>query len=434
MAGFRSPLDAYREDLSRANGRKRFASGDEFWIILATGLRRLAHEHDAGRPPAARRLASILVAFAKQIAKLSTPEDGTDERGSPMDAARAEAVADALARYPEAEDAALLVRHVRATAADAEEAGAVELAREILTDLRDLSSHAQPLDRGLVLIQLARVARTLGELDAAQDLLRAAGDLARATGTRELEVRVAAADAVLAHTRGNYPAARRLFETALAGASELALSDVAGLAHHGLMVVTAEAGEFDVAVHHGWLALSAARTEGTREAEAFCNLAQLCAKAGYDDAALGGFTTALGLTMAPRIRLPSLAGVATAAGRLGDARRLELAEQAIVREASDAFPFETAGAWLALARAKRAMGDGAAGEAAAKKAAAIAHHHGFFEIAHYLHQDAQSAPAPLAEPALRVIRSLEAWSSDHASELAFTNTSTVGSSHTHHRR
>lgn len=422
MAGFRSPLDAYREDLSRAGGRKRLATGDEFWIILATGLRRLTHEHDLDRPAAARRLANVLITFGKEFAKCPPPPAADDEPRPDEIAQRAADVADALARLPEPEDAELLVRHVRATAADAEEAGAVELAREILTDLRELTAHALPLDRGLVLIQLARVARTVGDLESAHDYLRAAGDIGRASGERELEVREAQAEAVLARTRGNYPAARQLFETALAGASALGLEDVVGMAHQGLMIVTAEAGEFDTALHHGWMALSTARTRGTREAEALNNLAELCARAGYDAAALGGFSTSLSRTKAPRVRLPALAGVATAAGRLGDARRVQLAQQAIAREANDAFPYETAGAWLALARAQRAVGDAAAGDAAAEKAAAIAHAHGFFEIAHYIQQDAQRPLARLSDTSLEMIRSLEAWSNEPAAELVLSGT------------
>jgi hypothetical protein len=428
MAGFRSPLDAYREDLSRANDRKRFGLGDEFWIFLSTGLRRLAHEHAPHRGAAARRLASILVTFAREFAKAPHPPgeaDATDEGGAEALSARAIDVADALARFPEPEDAELLVRHVRAAAADAEEAGAVALAREMLTDLRDLSEHAPPLERGMILMQLSRIARSVGELDAAHDLLHAVSDLGRATGTRELEIRRAAGAGVLAQTRGNYPAARQFFTAALEGATEMGLGDVLGFAHQGLMIVTAQAGDLNAAIHHGWLAVSAARTEGGREAEALNNLAHLCMEAGYSAAALGGFVTALGLARAPRIRIPVLAGVVGAAGRLKDARWVRLAADAISREASDAFPFETSSAMLAVARAERAIGNAAAGDAAARKAAAIAHAHGFFEIAHYLHQDEHAVPTPLAEAGLRVVQSLETLFNDPATELQLTHTSTA---------
>jgi hypothetical protein len=194
------------------------------------------------------------------------------------------------------------------------------------------------------------------------------------------------------------------------------LDDVLGFAHQGLMIVAAGAGDLNAAIHHGWLAVSAARTEGAREAEALNNLAHLCMEAGYHAAALGGFITALGLTSAPRIRLPVLAGVASAAGRLRDARWVRLAADAINREASDAFPFETSSAMLAVARAERAVGNSGAGDAAAEKAAAIAHAHGFFEIAHYLQQEEQTAPTPLAEAGLRVVQSLETWFNDPATE------------------
>ena len=428
MAGFRSPLDAYREDLSRANDRTRFGLSDEFWILLATGLRRVANDDVANRPAATRRLANILVTFARELVKSPDPASAapaTDGAGSAAIAVRVNDVAHALARFPEPEDAGLLVRHVRATAADAEEAGALELSREMLTDLRDLSSHAQPLDQGMILMQLARIARSAGELDAAHDLLRAVGDLGRATGTTELEVHEAVGEAVLVHTRGNVPASRQLFEKALAGATTLGLPDVVGLAHQGLMLVASQVGDVDGAIHHAWLAVSAARTEGAREAEALNNLAHLCMQAGYNEAALGGFVAALALTKAPRIRIPVWAGVATAAGRLVDVRRVRLAADAVSREASDAFPFETSSALLAVARAERAVGNSEAGDAAARKAAVIAHAHGFFEITHYLHQDEQVAPTPLAEPGREVVRSLETWFNDPAAELRLTHTSTA---------
>ena len=410
MSGFRSPLDAYREDLSRAPGRKRLAAGDEFWIILATGLRRLAQAPARSRKSAAQRLAHALETIAQDSEKRSGSQTRV-ESDSPA-TANPIAVAHALAHFPEPEHSGALVRHVCGAAADAEEAGALGLAREILTDLSELAAHAPPLERGTILMQLGRIARTSGDLDVARDFFSAVGDLGRATGTRELEVREAAALAVLARTRGNYPAARSLFETALAGATALGVVDVKGLAHQGLMIVEAEAGELDAAMRHGWQALSVAREQGAREAEALGNLAHLCSKAGYHNAALGAFTAALARTVAPRLRLPILAGIATCSARIGNRARVDWAERAIATESSSAFAFETAGAWLAIARARRALGDADAGDAAAEKAAAIAHAHQFFEITHRLEQEPPRAPVPLADAGMGVIRSLEAWSDD----------------------
>ena len=87
-------MDAYREDLSRAQGRKRLASDDEFWIILATGLRRLAQSPTRSRPATARRLSSALVTFAKQFTRpggsssvdgARIPQAGTSLDGVPSD-------------------------------------------------------------------------------------------------------------------------------------------------------------------------------------------------------------------------------------------------------------------------------------------------------------------------------------------------------------
>ena len=421
MSGFRSPLDAYREDLSRMPGRQRLGADDELWIILATGLRRLAQAAPRSRPAAAHRLGQALVTVAQELS--SPRRDGDDQE---VDAAtdRAIEVADALTHYPDPAYASALITTVKTVAGDAEEAGAVMLAREIMTDLREICGHAPPIDHGMVLIQLGRISRTLGDLEGAADFFKAAGDLGRATATRELEVREAAALAVLARTRGNYPSARQLFEHALEGAQELDLPDVGALAHQGLMIVTAEAGDFDAAIRHGWQAFSAARTEGAREAETLGNLAQLCAKAGYDAAALGAFTAALARTAAPRLRLPILAGIATSAGRLRNTARVADAERAIEAEGTDAFPFETSSAWLAVARARRAIGDKAAGDAAAEKAAVIAHAHKFYEITHRLEHDLPQPQMPLEDAGLIVVRSLEAWSDDPASERSLSTSST----------
>ena len=401
-------------------GRQRLGADDEFWIILATGLRRLAQATNRSRPAAAHRLGQALITLAQE---LSTPRrDGNDEEieattDRPID------VADALARFPDPSYAAALVDTVKGVAADAEEAGAIMLAREILMDLREICGHAPPVERGLLLIQLGRISRTLGDLDGANDYFTAAGDLGRATGTRELETREAAALAVVARTRGNYPAARELFERALTGATDLELADVKALSHQGLMIVTAEAGDFDAAIRHGWQAFSAARAEGAREAEVLGNLAHLCAKAGYDAAALGAFTAALARTKAPRLRLPILAGIATSAGRLRNAERVADVERAITSEGSEAFPFETSGAWLAIARARRAIGDTVAGDAAAERAAVIAHAHRFYEITHRLEQDLPHPQMPLDDAGLVVVRSLETWSDNPTAELSLSTSS-----------
>jgi tetratricopeptide (TPR) repeat protein len=294
----------------------------------------------------------------------------------------------------------------------------------MLTDLLEIATHASALDRGTVLLQLGRIARTLGDLDRAIDLLHAAGDLGRATGNRELVVREALGEAVVARTRGNYPEARRCFEMALEGSGDLGLGDVQGMAHQGLMIVCAEAGDFDTALAHGWRAVSSARAAGARVAEMLGNLAQLCARAGYDAAAMGGFSAALARASAPRVRLPILAGLATSAARLGDTTRVAEVERVIAAEANDAFPFETSSAWLAISSARRVLGDEPASAAAAERAAAIARLHGYYEISHRVDQAARIMPVPLADTGMGVIKSLETWAEDPHLELMISNAPT----------
>jgi hypothetical protein len=183
------------------------------------------------------------------------------------------------------------------------------------------------------------------------------------------------------------------------------------------MIVTAEAGDFDTALRHGWRALSAARTQHTREAEMMANLAA-AASAGYDAAALGGFAAALARTSAPRIRLPALAGIADAAARLGDASRMETAAQATEAETSQVFPYETARAWLSVARARRTLGDTRAADAAAESAAVIARAHGFFEVTHRIEEEARPKPV-LIEGRATGDKSLEVWSGQRSTATRF---------------
>ena len=412
MSGFRSPLDAYREDLSRAQSASRLADDDELWIILAAGLRRIAQAPARTRPAAARRLAAAVVALVEQIRPAGDARPSGDAAAPTRRTGHPLTIADLLRKFPEPETAGALVSELRGAAADVEEAGGLLLAREMLTDVLALAPHARPVELGMVYIQLGRIARTLGELDTARDMIVAAGNLGRETGTRELEVRETMALGVLARTRGNHPAAIAHFEAAADGASELGLVDVSGMAHHGLMIETAERGDVDAALRHGWQALSAARTEGAREAEMMVNLAMLCEQAGYPEAALGGYVAALARSTAPRLRLPAWAGTASAGARLGDPQRVAEAARRIAEESSDAFPFEASRAWLAVGRAHRALGADAAADAATAKAAAIARTHGFHEITHRAEEEAGAARAPLSPAGLAVVETLATWSDD----------------------
>jgi tetratricopeptide (TPR) repeat protein len=178
------------------------------------------------------------------------------------------------------------------------------------------------------------------------------------------------------------------------------------------MIETADRGDMDAALRHGWQALSAARSERSREAEMLVNLAKLCEEAGYPEAALGGYTAVLARTSAPRLRLPALAGTASVSGRLRDQARVADAARRIAEESSEAFPFEASRAWLAVGRAHRALGDDDAANAATARAAALARAHGFHEISHRAEQETVAVRAPLTPGGLEVIRTLETWSED----------------------
>jgi len=196
------------------------------------------------------------------------------------------------------------------------------------------------------------------------------------------------------------------------------------MSHQGLMIVASTAGDLSAALSHGLRAFSMARAQGSRVAEVLGNIADLCAQAGYHEAALGGFAAALARTTAPRLRLPILSGFVKSAARLGDRARLDEAERRIAEEANDAFPFETASAWAAVAVARTIVGDAAASDVAAEKAAIIARAYGYFEISHRLEQPKPVARVPLADSVMRAIRSLETWTDDPSVELELNSAST----------
>jgi hypothetical protein len=103
---------------------------------------------------------------------------------------------------------------------------------------------------------------------------------------------------------------------------------------------------------------------------------------------------------------------------------METAAQAIEAETNQVFPYETARAWLSVARARRTLGDTRAADAAAESAAVIARAHGFFEVTHRIEEEARPKPVPLSKAGLQVIKSLEVWSDDPSAESSLSSAST----------
>jgi hypothetical protein len=411
-----SPLDAYRSDLSAAGDRGRFGPNDPCWLVVATGLARLA----SMRPPRSRAIARFAQTLDEYWREVAGASYGVDARTVERLARLATSLRDLAAgrrRRSSAHAPQAAVAAARGIAEDAEAAGALRLSFTILSDARAIATRAGAEESGLLLLQQARIARTLGYLDDAEALYVAAAEAGRAHGIALLTARATLARGVIARTRGNYPLARALFEAALGEAERTGLEELAASAHEALMIVTGNAGEFDEALDHGRRALEAAEADRDRHAGLVTNLARLAWGAGCELAALGGYLHAAWLTSAPRIRLPALSGAALAAAGLGRKAQVYQLASLVTQESSDSFPYETASAWETLWRAYVLLGSRRQADDCRCRALELARAGGFFEIVYALERDAgddrterpSRVRLPLSAEAESVVRSLEGF-------------------------
>ena len=313
-----------------------------------------------------------------------------------------------------------VVRALRVLADQMAEAGALWLAFSALGHLRLAAASAAPRELGLAMADQAWVARSIGDLDTAEQLYSGVSDLGEAFAQPELSARALLGKGVCARIRGNYPRARSLFQDGLARATAAGLTELESVGHQGLLIAAGTAGDCETALVHGWAAYELASGNADREAELLINVSQVSLVAGYPEAALRGFLASLVRTATLRFRLPSLAGAAVASARI---RNSELVST-IARVAEDsviaaALPFETASALRALSEAFGCIGDAARAEDYRLRARSLARKNGFFEIV--LATEPKDVVAPAAsEPSRRqlnreslsVIHSLEAMESE----------------------
>lgn len=428
------PLDAYRGDLKAGGDRSRFGPNDACWLVVATGLDRLASVRPR-RASAMARFAETLDAYWREVA--GTPY-GVDPRTVEKLSRVAASLRDFVhARRRQSVDrigpvhgntphaSAAVLAAVRSLAEDAEAAGALRLSFAMLRDAHAIAPRAGAEESGLLLLQQARIARTLGHLDQAEALYVSAADAGRTNGIALLTARATLARGIIARTRGNYPLARALFEATLGAAERAGLDALAASAHEALMIATGNAGDIDQALDHGRRALEVAEADRDRHAGLVTNVARLAWGAGCELAALGGYLRAARLTNAPRIRLPALAGAALAAAGLGRTAQFYDLARLVTLESSDSFPYETASACETLWRAYRLLGAAHEAEACRVRALDLARAGGFFEIVYAIERavDDESAARrtkirqPLGAEAESVVRSLEAFATDEHAAL-----------------
>lgn len=384
-----APLDAYRSDLARNRSREDFGGADTVWLLTAHCLSRL------GRA-SAEDVELLGTQCANALRDFTDPDGGGASLGD-AEVADLRLVVVGLSGVRDRRGADALAEGIRGMATRMVEAGALSMAYTTVDLTRRVGDHASDRERGLLAAHQAMVARLLGDLEAAEQLYRAAEQVGERSGDFVILARAFIGRGVVDRVRGNYPRSRIFFERGLELSESVQAMDLVRQAHQGLTICHAIAKNFDRALQHGWTTYRLSEGTPDHEVEALSNLAQLSLDAGYPAASLRGFAAVLGRTQSARVSLGALGGIAIAAAHTGDVSVLgRAAAEVETRVTTSALPYENAQALYHLATAYAIVGDVLRSEEFRARARKLAKARGFFEIVHNTDSEAVAkAAAPL---------------------------------------
>jgi tetratricopeptide (TPR) repeat protein len=355
------PLSAYRADRAQYPERAHLTRSDDDLVKISVLLNRCLQVRR--RDAADEKLIELRRRCYALALKILVQEDRSLEGFDVAGASASEAV-----------------RVLREVADAAEDGGALRLADALmLLAYREFGVEAGVLELGRVLAQRARIARKLGDHEAAEALygeVRTWGG-----GLPEMQARADIGHAMLARERGNIPAMRAHFISALENARACGSNELIAKAHHGMMLAAAAAKRFDEALLHAWAAFRDVRGDTARESEALLNVAQAAFDLGHPDVALHTFALALARALPKRLELPALGGAALAAASIGDGdtlRRIVRRTDQVV--GGDDFKYDAVAALAEVAKAFALIGDPDA-EVRRQAALQAAMRAGFHEIA-----------------------------------------------------
>lgn len=420
MLPLQTPLEAYRADLSRHPNRMDFGRSDTVWLLVAHCLHRLSRAQGDARRSIAENCASAIGDLASTVAP-----DTAEEAAMIQQLAR---LRHALPLMSAQRAAAEVVGSARILADQMGEAGAFWLAFSTLGHVRLAASAAPQRDLGLAMADQAWVARSLGDMDSADELYDGVATIGQRHDEAELQARAMLGKGVTARVRGNYPKARRHLVDGLQRAERAGLTDLAAVGHQGLLIAAATAGDHPTALVHGWAAYELAAGSPDRQAEILINLAQVSLLAGQPKAARSGFLASMSRTEQLRFKLPCIGGAAVASAALGDPTMLlTLARLGEESMSAATLPFESASVLKSLFDAYRLVDDDARAEEYRLRARTLARKNGYFEIV-LATDSAEAAPvksrpatAPLSDESMSVIQSLESLETEPvAGALALT--------------
>ncbi len=384
-----NPVVAYAADVARL-GRPSIGVQDDAWLILALALSRLPIL-SAGE----RRTAMLEAADALAVSALASGHAPTSSILRVASALRAlyDVSAIATAGHDPIAETAYATQSV---VEDLEIAGGFALAYATLASLETaFRSVLPPRIRGNIVAQQGRAVRQLGLIDVARDLYTAVIAQGDECDAKDVVARGLHGVAVIALTRGNYPAARDYYERALANAEAAQDHDLIRSAHHGLMNCGFASGDLDSAMVHGWNVLRLSIHPDTR-AEALLNMAEVCRLTGEYEAALRVFRVAIEWTSVSRVRLHALSGALQTAIVLHRVAEINQYRREIAQlMPTIAEPYTLAMIGLEFADALYRLGERACADETLAKARALAVAQSYHEIVHRAEQTAALWRAPV---------------------------------------
>jgi hypothetical protein len=239
-----APLDAYRSDLARDKSREDFGGADTVWLLTAHCLSRIARANAEDLPVLGNQCASALRDFTEPSSE-----------GTPTPAAEIDdllLVVEGLTQLLTRAGADTLARGVRGMTNRMADSGALSMAYTTVSLTRRVATDTSTRERGLLTADQGLFARLLGDLDTAEELYKSSESLGVKASDMTLLSRSYIGRGVIDRVRGNYPRSRIFFERALELADTVQERELKRLAHHGLTVCHAVAGNFDRALPHGW--------------------------------------------------------------------------------------------------------------------------------------------------------------------------------------
>ncbi len=251
---------------------------------------------------------------------------------------------------------ALRPKSLLALTTEMEAAGALILAYATLSAARRVWDRVDPPNAGKAVFRQARICRTIGATQAAENHYSYLFSYATQHRLAELRGRALVGKGVLRTLEGDAPAAYRWYAKARLASARNAV--VVAVSYHGEMAAALGEQDFSHAFVAGWRALETAALKRCDKAGVEVNLASIALRAGYPTAALRLVKTALRTSRHARVLMPAYSKGALAAAEIGRGAMVDrFAARLTATAAAANFPIEELEARSELAQAYAQIGN-----------------------------------------------------------------------------